>query len=86
MGNWSDDGVFFQQVPVVRGPGWRWSGDADALALAPVANASIGGNDWPLAPNDTGAVDVSVESFGRAMAAAGLSVQHRVRFSLAPSE
>jgi hypothetical protein len=73
-------------VPVVGGPGWRWSGDADALALAPVANASIGGNDWPLAPNDTGAVDVSVESFGRAMAAAGLSVQHRVRFSLAPSE
>ena len=72
-------------VPVVGGPGWRWSGDADALALAPVANASIG-NDWPLAPNDTGAVDVSVESFGRAMAAAGLSVQHRVRFSLAPSE
>ena len=72
-------------VPVVGGPGWRWSGDADALALAPVANASIG-NDWPLAPNDTGAVDVSVESFGRAMAAAGLSVQHRVKFSLAPSE
>ena len=72
-------------VPVVGGPGWRWSGDADALALAPVANASIG-NDWPLAPNDTGAVDVSVESFGRVMAAAGLSVQHRVKFSLAPSE
>ena len=72
-------------VPVVGGPGWRWSGDADALALAPVANASIG-NDWPLAPNDTGAVDVSVESFGRVMAAAGLSMQHRVRFSLAPSE
>ena len=79
--------VFFFQVPVVGGPGWRWSGDADALALVPVANASIVGNDWPLAPSDgQGAVNVSVESFGRAMAAAGLSVQHRVRFSLAPSE